>query len=68
MEIVKMDFISKILPVLWQIIEKKKKCSINVNSLDEILTVNILFGRKKVVFSHPDSDYLLYQLKEYLAA
>jgi hypothetical protein len=68
MEAVKMDFISKIMPVLWQIIEKKKRCSINVSSLDEILTVNILLGRKKKVFSHPDCDYLLYQLKEYLAA
>lgn len=51
------------MPTLWQIIEKKKNCAVNVTSLEDRLTVNILIGRKRKSFSHTDTDILLGQLK-----
>ena len=63
-----MEFINKIMPVIWQIVEKKKKCSVNVSTIDNKLTVNILFGRRKKIFSHPCGDVLLSQLQKFLAA
>lgn len=63
-----MDFINKIMPVLWQIVEKKKRCAVNVTTIDDKLTVNILLGRRRKIFSNPNTDILLSQLKGYLGA
>lgn len=29
-----MEFITKIMPLIWQIVEKKKKCAVNVSTID----------------------------------
>lgn len=63
-----MDFLSKIMPVLWQIVEKKKQCAINVSTVDKKLTITILFGRKKKRFVHADESVMLYELRSFLAA
>lgn len=63
-----MEFVNKLMPVLWRIIEKKKRCSINVSTVDEKLTVCILTGRRKQIFSNNDVDFVLFQLERYLAA
>lgn len=63
-----MDFLSKIMPILWQIVEKKKQCAVNVSTIEDKLTVTILFGRKKKRFSHSDESMLLYELRNFLAA
>lgn len=63
-----MDFINKIMPVIWQIVEKKKRCAVNVSTIDDKLTVNILLGRRRKIFSHPNGDVLLSQLQNFLAA
>jgi hypothetical protein len=63
-----MELLTKILPMLWQIIEKNKNCAVNVSTIDNKLTINILFGRKKKSFSHSNEAIILSQLKEFLAA
>lgn len=62
-----MDLITKLLPTLWRILDKNNKCAINVAVLDGKLTVSILFGKRKKVFSHPNGDVLLSQLNQYAA-
>lgn len=65
MERVKMDLIRKLLPTLWQILDKNKKCAINVATIDGKLTVSILFGKRKKVFSHHHDDILIDQLQQF---
>lgn len=61
-----MEFMSGIVPVLWKILDKHRNCSINVSTIDEKLTVNILQGRRKKTFAHHDSEVILQLLKHYL--
>ena len=63
-----MDFLNKIMPVIWQIVEKKKKCAVNVTTIEDKLIVSILLGRRRKVFSHPNDNVLLEQLENFLAA
>lgn len=56
------------MPILWQIVEKKKKCAVNVSTIDNKLTVTILFGRRKKRFVHTDESILLNQLQSFLTA
>jgi len=62
-----MEFIQKMLPTLWAIIEKRK-CAVNISSIENKLTVNILFGKRKKTFCDKDENLLLQQLQQYLAA
>lgn len=63
-----MDLINKIMAVLWNILDAKKDCSINVATIDEKLTVNILRGKRRKTFSHCDGNIVLRELKQYLAS
>ena len=63
-----MDYIKVIMPVIWQIIEKKKRCAVNISTVNDKLTVHILFGRRRKIFSHSDNNVLLSQLQGFLAA
>ncbi len=67
MEKVKMEFINKMLPTLWAIIEKRK-CAVNISSIENKLTINILLGRRRKTFCDKDENILLKQLQQYLAA
>lgn len=63
-----MDLIKLIMPTLWQILDKNKKCSINVSTIDNKLTVNILFGKRRKRFVEEHNQPLLSQLQHFLAA
>jgi hypothetical protein len=63
-----MEFITAIKPIIWKIIDKKKKYAVNVSSLDNELTVSILSGRKTKRFTNKDSAIVLSQLEKYLIA
>ncbi len=65
---IQMELINKIMVVLWNILDTKKDCSINVATIDEKLTVNILRGRRRKTFSHHDGNIVLMELKQYLAS
>lgn len=67
MERDKMDFIHKMLPTLWAIVEKRK-CAVNISSLENKLTVNILLGKRRKTFCDKDENLLLKKLEQYLAA
>lgn len=60
-----MEFINKLLPTLWAIVEKQK-CAINVSALENKLTVNILWGKKRKTFCDKNHDVLLQKLQHYL--
>lgn len=62
-----MEFINKILPTLWAIIEKRN-CAVNISSIENKLTVNILLGKRRKTFCDQDETLLLKQLEQYLAA
>ncbi len=62
-----MEFINKILPTLWAIIEKRK-CAVNISTVENKLTVNLLLGNKRKTFCDKDETLLLQQLQQYLAA
>ena len=68
MEKVKMDLIKNLLPTLWAILDKNKKCAINAATIDGNLTVNILLGRRRKKFSHENEQVLLSQLQQFLVA
>lgn len=60
--------IKKLRPVIWEIVEKNKKCSVNVSNFDNKVTVVISCGQHKERFTNGDERYLLAQLHKYLAA
>lgn len=63
-----MDLIKIIMPTLWQILDKNKKCSINISTIDNKLTVSILFGRRKKRFVADSDKALINELQQFLAA
>ncbi len=63
-----MELFNKILPMLWQIVEKHKDCAVNVSTFEDKLTVRILKGRKTKSFSHHDDTILIKQLQSYITA
>ena len=62
-----MEFINQILPTLWAIVEKRK-CAVNISSIENKLTINILLGKRRKTFCDKDEAVLLKQLQQYLAA
>jgi len=62
-----MEFINKMLPTLWAIVEKRN-CAVNITTIENKLTVNILLGRSKKTFCDIDQNLVLKQLEQYLAA
>ncbi len=68
MENKNMEAFKKLLPMLWQIIEKNRNCTVNVSTFEDKLTVRILTGRKTKSFSNSDDNILISQLESYLVA
>jgi hypothetical protein len=62
-----MEFINKMLPTLWAIVEKRK-CAVNISTTENKLTVNILLGKRRKTFCDKDENQVLKQLQQYLAA
>jgi len=62
-----MEFINNLLPTLWAIVEKRN-CAVNITTIGNKLTVNILFGKRKKTFCDKDQNQVLLQIKQYLAA
>jgi hypothetical protein len=57
-----MDFINRIMPILWKLLIKNPKCKINVATIEDKLTVNILLGKRRRTYAHKDIDILIGQL------
>lgn len=63
-----MDLLNKVMAVLWQILDKNKRCAINVSTIDNKLTVNILRGRRRNTYADEDYNIVLLKLKQHLLA
>lgn len=63
-----MEIMSRLMPVLWQILKKHNKGAINVSTVDENLTVNILLGKKRKVFKSRDHGLVLVDIKRFASA
>lgn len=51
--------------VLWAIIEKNKNCSVNVATIDNKLTVNILRGKRRNTIADTDGNIVLLKLQQF---
>ena len=60
-----MDLITKIMDVLWAIIEKNKDCKVNVATIDNKLTVNILRGKRRNTIADTDGNIVLLKLQQF---
>ena len=60
-----MDLITKITAALWTIIEKNKNCSVNVTTIDNKLTVNILRGKRRSTIADIDGNIVLLKIKQF---
>lgn len=60
-----MDFLNQVMPVLWHVLSKNKRGAINVSTVDENLTVNILLGRKRKIFVNSDPNVLLCDISQF---
>lgn len=56
-----MEF-KNLVPTLWEIIGKGK-CAINISSLDNKLTITILYGKRRKTFCDNNTEKLLMDLK-----
>jgi hypothetical protein len=50
------------MPILWKLLIKNPKCKINVATIEDKLTVNILLGKRRRTYAHKDIDILIGQL------
>ncbi len=60
-----MELITKIMAVLWAIIEKNKDCKVNVATIDNKLTVNILRGKRRNTIADTDGNIVLLKLQQF---
>ena len=63
-----MNFIKRIMPLVWAIVEKNKKCSANVSTFEDKLTITFLLGKRRKVFTHENDNILIRDLRHFLAA
>lgn len=53
------------MPILWGIIDRNKKCSINVTSKDNEISVSILSGRKWKRFKNKNTSMLINEIGDH---
>jgi len=63
-----MDLLHKVIELAWSILDKNKKCAINIATIDNKLTVSILKGRRRKTYCDEDTNKVLVQMRQYLAA
>lgn len=62
-----MENVAKIMPVLWSFIEKHKRCSVGISSIEDKVIITLLWGKirwKK--FAGRDMVLLQKQVSDYL--
>ena len=62
-----MEHVTKIMPILWSFIEKNKKCSVGISTIEDKIIITLLWGkiRWKKFIGH-DEELLGRQLKDFL--
>jgi hypothetical protein len=54
-----MENVAEVVPFLWKLIEKNKKCSVNVTTKEDDIIVSILNGRRWRRFKSKTTDCLI---------
>lgn len=60
-----MDFLNKVIEAACSILVKNEKCSINIETIDNKLTVRILKGRRLKTYCDKDSNIVIMKMKEH---
>jgi hypothetical protein len=60
-----MDLFQKIIELAWLILDKNKKCAINIATIDNKLTVSILRGRRRKTYCDADANIVLMKMRQY---
>lgn len=58
-----MEYVTKIVPLLWEIVGKNKKSAVNVTTKENEITISILTGRKWKRFKNINFDILLTDIR-----
>jgi len=59
-----MDYITKIVPILWEIVESNKDCAINVTNKETEIIVSIWSGKRWKRFKNHDTNTLMSELRQ----
>jgi len=59
-----MDYITKIVPILWEIVENNKDCAINVTNKETEIIVSIWSGKRWKRFKNHDTNMLMSELRQ----
>jgi hypothetical protein len=54
-----MEHVTKIMPALWNVLGRNKKCSINVTTKENEILISILSGKKWKRFKDHNPDNLI---------
>lgn len=63
-----LDYANKIIIMLGGLIEKDKKCSINIVTNDDEIIVNVLFHNFQRKFSSKNGDSLIQEIYHFVSA
>jgi hypothetical protein len=62
-----MEHVTKIMPLLWSLIEKHKKCSVGIATIDGKLQITLLWGKFRFKkFADRDMEVVRQQVVDYL--
>jgi hypothetical protein len=59
-----MDYVTKIVPILWEVLGRDKHCAINVTNKETEIIVSIWSGRRWKRFKNHDTNALVSDLKQ----
>lgn len=62
-----MNLLHKVIELAWSILEKNKECAINIATIDNKLTVNILRGRRRNTYCDADANIVMFKMRQYAA-
>ena len=60
-----MDLFKKVIELAWLILDKNKKCAINIATIDNKLTVSILRGRRRKTYCVSDANIVLMKMRQH---
>jgi hypothetical protein len=62
-----MDLLHKVIELAWSILDKNRECAINIATIDNQLTVNILRGRRRKTYCDADANIVMMKMRQHVA-
>jgi hypothetical protein len=62
-----MDLLHKVIELAWSILDKNRECAINIATIDNKLTVNILRGRRRKTYCDADANIVMMKMRQHVA-